>query len=245
MEINKIYHNDCIDIFKKIEDESIDLILTDPPYGINFRSNSGKKRIFDKIYNDDNLDFFKPFIKNAFRCLKKNSCLFVFCRFDNYPFFYNVIKHEGFNIKNCLVWEKNKSLSGLGDLESSFFNNYEFILFAMKGRKILFNKESGRQYGLIKDDSISNPLQIVYPTQKPLPLLRKLIKITTKKGDTVLDCFCGSGSVCLAANEMYRGYIGIDVNISAVNIAKDRLYQQTLFGDDKKWIRGNEHGIRI
>jgi len=228
METNKIYQGDCLELMKQIDDKSVDLILTDTPYGINFKSNMDTKNRFDYIQNDDNLDFFEPFIKEAFRVLKDNSCIFLFCRFDNYPYFYNTIIKYGFKVKNCLIWEKNKALGGLGDMESSFLNNYEFVLFAMKGRKILFENRIGRQFGLIKDDTINNPLKLLYPTQKPLKILRKLINITTKEQDIVLDCFCGSGSTCVASKQLNRKYIGMDINPKAVEIANKRLSQNTL-----------------
>jgi site-specific DNA-methyltransferase (adenine-specific) len=228
LETNKIYQGDCLELMKDLSDESIDLILTDTPYGINFKSNMDINNRFDYIANDCNLNFLKPFIKQAYRVLKNNSCIFLFCRFDNYPYFYNTIIENGFKVKNCLVWEKNKALGGLGDMESSFLNNYEFVLFAMKGRKILFKDRIGRQFGLIKDDTISNPLQLLYPTQKPLKILRKLISLTTNEQDIVLDCFCGSGSTCLASKQTNRKYIGIDINPKAVEICNKRLLQEIL-----------------
>lgn len=228
METNKVILGDCLEVLKDFPNESIDLILTDTPYGISFKSHMDTSNRFDFIEGDDNLDFFEPFIKQAYRVLKDNTCLFLFCRFDNYPYFYDIVKKYGFNIKNCLVWEKNKALGGLGDLASSFLNNYEFVLFAMKGRRILFDGGINRQFGLIKDETISNPLQLLYPTQKPLKILRKLISITTKEGDIVLDAFCGSGSTCLACKQTNRKYIGIDINPKAVNIANKRLSQEVL-----------------
>lgn len=232
--INQIIHGDCLEVMKDFPDKSIDCIITDPPYGISFKSNMDIKNRFDKIINDDNLDFFEPFIEQSYRVLKNNSCLFVFCRFDNYPFFYEKIKRVGFIIKNCLVWEKNKALGGLGDMESSFLSNYEFILFAMKGRKILFNKRKGRQFGLIKDTSIDSPQKLLYPTQKPIKILRKLIEISTNENDIILDSFVGSGSVCIASKQTKRNYIGIDLNEKAVIISNKRLNSipERLF----KWV---------
>jgi len=228
LEINKIHCGDCLELMKEIDNNSIDLLLTDTPYGINFKSNMDSKHRFDYIKNDDNLDFFEPFIIEAKRVMKDNTCIFLFCRFDNYPIFFNILRKHDFKIKNCLIWEKNKALGGLGDMESSFLNNYEFILFAMKGRRILFKNRLGRQFGLIKDDSISNPLQLLYPTQKPLNILRKLINITTNENDIVLDPFCGSGSILVASKQTKRKFIGIDINEKAIEIANKRLEQETL-----------------
>lgn len=228
VELNKVYCIDCLIGLKDIPDNFIDVIITDTPYGINFLSNMDTQKRFEKIINDDNLDFFEPFIKEAWRILKDNSCIFLFCRFDNYPFFFDVVTKYGFNVKNCLIWEKNKALGGLGDMEGSFLNNYEFILFATKGRRILFPDRLGRQFGLIKDVSLNKPLDLIYPTQKPIPLLRKLIEVSTKKGDIVLDSFCGSGSTLVAAKQTNRQFIGFDINQKAVDISNDRLKQTTL-----------------
>lgn len=213
---------------KQFPDDSIDFILTDPPYGINFKSNMDTTNRFDYIINDDNLDFFEPFIIQANRILKNNSCIALFCRFDNYPYFFEIVKKHGFNVKNCLVWEKNKALGGLGDMEASFLNNYEFVLFAMKGRRILFPNRIGRKFGIIKDDSINSPLALVYPTQKPLNILRTLISICTSESDIVLDPFMGSGSTCVASKQTGRNYIGIDLNEEAVVLANNRLEQSPL-----------------
>lgn len=131
-------------------------------------------------------------------------------------------------MKNLLVWEKNKALGGLGDMQGSFLNNFEFIIFATKGRKILFENRQGREFGLIKDDSINNPLSLLYPTQKPLKILRKLISLTTKEGETVLDPFCGSGSTLLASKQTQRNFIGIDINLKAIEISNSRLSQSIL-----------------
>lgn len=228
-ELNKIYCMDCLEGLKKIPDNSIDFILTDTPYEINFKSNMDTGNRFDYIHNDDNLDFFEPFIIQSKRILKDNTCICLFCRFDNYPFMYEVLKKHGFNIKNCLIWEKNKALGGLGDMEASFLSNYEFVILAMKGRRILFPERFGRQFGLIKDDSISSPMQLLYPTQKPLRILRKLIKICSNENEIVLDAFIGSGSTMVASKESKRQFIGFDINPKAVEIAEKRLAQEVLF----------------
>lgn len=226
--INKILHSDCVKLLKDFPDNSVDLILTDPPYGINFISNKAIKKRFEKIINDDNLDFFEPFVKEAYRIIKNNSCLYIFCRFDNYPLFYDVLKKHGFKVKNLLVWEKSKALGGLGDMEASFLVNYEFIILAMKGRRLLFQGRIGDQFGLIKDTSINNPMKLEYPTQKPISLLRKLISLSSKEGDVVLDCFMGSGSTILAAKQTKRNYIGIDIDKKAVDLANKKLQQEML-----------------
>lgn len=226
--MNKIILGDCVEVMKKIPNESIDLIITDPPYGINFKSNMDTKNRFDRIINDDNLDFFEPFIKESFRILKNNTNLYIFCRFDNYPYFYEIIKKNGFKVSNCLIWEKSKALGGLGDMEASYLANYEFIIFAHKGRRILFKNRIGRQFGLIKDESINNPLKLLYPTQKPVSLFKKLITLSSSVGDIVLDPFMGSGTTAVACKQCNRKYLCIDLNPLAIELANKRLCQEVL-----------------
>lgn len=225
---NTIIKGDCIEIMRAMPDESVDCIITDPPYGISFCSNASEKPRFGYILNDDNLDFFRPFVNEAFRVLKNNKCIYIFCRYDNYPIFYNVVKSAGFNIKNCLVWEKNKAMGGLGDMEASYLANYEFILLAMKGRCILFPERFGREFGLLVDTTIDSPLKLQYPTQKPVPLIRRLINTATAKGELVLDPFCGSGTTCIAAKQLSRDFIGIDLNPVAVELSAERTSFRTL-----------------
>ena len=248
IELNKVYNQDCLIGMKDILDKSIDSIITDPPYGINFRSNRDSKKRFDFIANDDNLDFFEPFIKEAYRILNDDRCIFIFCRFDNYPYFYEVVRKAGFEVKNCLICEKNKALGGLGDMEGSFLNNYEFILFATKGKKILFKDRIGRQFGLISDKSISSPMQLIYPTQKPVSLIRKLICIATNEREIVLDPFIGSGTTALACKQTNRQFIGFDVSEKAVSLAINRLKQQILTNSEPNTIQftnENKENIRL
>jgi len=121
---------------KEIHDESIDLIVTDPPYGINFQSNTRLDKK-EKIINDDNINYL-DFGKECFRVLKNNSHAYFFTRFDVYPQHYQQLKEAGFNIKSVIVSDKLQN-TGTGDLKGSFSNNMEWIIFCQKGRRI-FNE---------------------------------------------------------------------------------------------------------
>jgi len=123
MELNKIYNMDCLKGMKQLEDNSVDLIVTDPPYGINFQSNHRKDK-FDYIENDDNLDFLDPFVKESYRVLKDNTHFYCFCRWDVYHRFYEVIS-KYFKIKNCLIVKRENT--SMGDLEGSFAYFYAFF----------------------------------------------------------------------------------------------------------------------
>jgi len=136
LEINKIHNMDCIDGMKLIEDESIDLVVTDPPYGIEYQNNYTLRK-HNKIYGDNKIDYLSMG-KECYRVLKNNSHAYFFTRFDVYPYHYVQLKKIGFNIKNVLVIEKGH-IGGGGDLDGGFANNCEWLIFCHKGRRV-FNK---------------------------------------------------------------------------------------------------------
>jgi len=105
MKTNVCYQGDCLDVMKQIEDKSIDMILTDPPYGINYQSNMRTKSDkFDVLQNDNNEMRFISY-PEMFRVLKDNSVAVIFCSFKNYADDYNELK-KLFSIKNAIIWFK-------------------------------------------------------------------------------------------------------------------------------------------
>jgi len=204
---------DCLKILPKIESESIDCIITDPPYGIEFQS--GYRNVkFEKIENDDNLNWIDMFNWECRRILKKQGHYYCFTRWDVFPIWLESIK-KYFKVNNCLVWVKNNT--SMGDLTCSYAPQHEFIIFSSDGRSpingrrdsdVLFFKRTGN---------------IFHPTQKPVDLIEFLIKKSTKTEDVVLDPFCGSGTTLIACNKLNRNFIGIEINPEYYKIAEERL----------------------
>ena len=135
---NQVYCGDCFTLFENIPDGAVDLILTDPPYGISYQNHFTKKRK-KPIAGDKALDFFSV-AKECYRILKENRHAYFFTRFDSYPLHYQYLTEAGFTIKNCLVVEK-ANIGGIGDLKGSFANNSEWIIFCQKGRRIFQQTE--------------------------------------------------------------------------------------------------------
>lgn len=132
LEINKVYNMDCLEGLKILPNESVNLILTDPPYEVNYQNNYTLKK-HDKIIGDTNVDYL-TFGKECYRVLKNNSHAYFFTRYDVYPEHYDQLIKSGFKIKNVLVIEKGQ-IGGVGDLKGSFANNCEWIIFCQKGRR--------------------------------------------------------------------------------------------------------------
>ena len=164
-----LYHNDCFEKMSELIEmgHRVDMVLTDPPYGINYRSNRRKER-YDKIQNDTKscFLFLDEYFNKCFNLMKDNTHIYVFCSWHNVDVFKQSFENY-FKLKNIIVWEKN--VHGTGDLKGSYAPKHEFILFGHKGRKIRNGK---RISDIIKANKTGNRL---HPTQKPVELLEIFI----------------------------------------------------------------------
>ncbi|CAG6060770.1 TPA: site-specific DNA-methyltransferase [Streptococcus pneumoniae] len=134
MEIDKIIKKDVLEFMETIPDNKIDLIVTDPPYLINYKTNwrKEKHKFSNVIKNDNNPELIKEYIKECYRILKDDTAIYIFCSFDKVDFFKKEIE-KYFSVKNIIIWRKNNHTAG--DLEAQFGKQYEMIILANKGRK--------------------------------------------------------------------------------------------------------------
>lgn len=184
--INKIIQGDCLEVMKSIPNESIDMIITDPPYGMDYQSSRRTATPkFEKIENDTTLEWLSPFLTESFRVMKENTHIYLFCNDYAISDFRRELERVGFTPKRTLVWVKNNHTSG--DLEGDYGNKTEFILFAHKGRREL---NGNRETNVLNFNRVS---QMSHPTEKPVDLFSFLIKKSCNEGDIVLDPFIGGG----------------------------------------------------
>lgn len=147
--IDTVMLGDCFSEMGKINDNSIDLIITDPPYGISYVNNYTKQR-HRQIYGDRGIDYLN-FAKECYRVLANNTNAYIFTRFDKYAEHFNALKEAGFDITNCLVIEKG-NIGGCGNLYSSFSCNSEWCIFCSKGKRnfnhteLVKNKKAGKRH---------------------------------------------------------------------------------------------------
>ena len=218
--INKVICSDCLEVMKDIPDKSIDMILTDPPYGMNYQSSwRTATKQFAKITNDTNIDWFPEFIKECYRILKDNSHIYIFCNDYNISKFRDLQEQAGFKNKRTLVWVKNNHTSG--DLLGDYANKTEFINYAQKGRRLL---NGGRDTNVLNFSRVS---KLEHPTQKPVDLNEYLIKKSTNENDIILDPFAGSGTTGVACKNLNRKYILIEKEPEYIDIINKRLSQLT------------------
>jgi site-specific DNA-methyltransferase (adenine-specific) len=211
--LNEVTCLDWQDGIKQVLDNSIDLVVTDPPYGMKFQSNHRKVK-HKSIQNDDNLDWLGGWCKELKRVCKDEAHLYVFCSWHNVDIFKQELCAY-FQIKNILIWEKNNT--GMGDLEGDYAPKYEMIIFCSNGTKKL-NGE--RDANILKAKRTGNEN---HPTEKPVNLISYLIEKSSNKGDLVLDTFAGSFSTAQACKQKERNFICFEIEEDYCRTAKNLL----------------------
>ncbi|HEL0000881.1 TPA: site-specific DNA-methyltransferase [Streptococcus equi subsp. zooepidemicus] len=219
MQIDKIYNIDVLKLMSMIDDKSIDLIVTDPPYLINYKSNrrQDKTHKFSKtILNDNNTELIKSYIKECYRILKDNTAMYMFCSFDKVDFFKEEIE-KYFNVKNIIIWEKNNHTAG--DLEAQFGKKYEMLILANKGRR-LFNGD--RLTDVWRFNRVSSD-KLIHQNQKPIELIKRCIIKHSDIEDVIFDGFMGSGTTAVACIDTDRHFIGSEIDKEYFEIAQKRI----------------------
>ncbi|WP_242161796.1 site-specific DNA-methyltransferase [Bacillus cereus group sp. BfR-BA-01522] len=218
LEMGRIYNMDCIEGMKEMEDRSVDLIVTDPPYLMNYRSNKRTKtEKFSHIQNDKGAEqLLISYIEEYHRILKDDSAIYMFCSWHHIDFFKREFE-KMFKLKNSIVWNKNNH--GSGDLRGAYAPKHEFVLFGHKGRSLFREKRIPDVMNCAKVPGN----KLVHPTEKPIELLEVFIRNNSDVGDVVFDGFAGSGTTAVAALNNQRNFIGFEIDSHYTEIGNERI----------------------
>ncbi len=218
--IDKVICGDCLEVMKDMEDNSVDVICADPPYGIDYQSarQTDKTRWKPKIAND--LVPCTIWLSEAFRVSKDTGRVLCFCRWDVQQTFVMDIESAGFIVKSQIVWDKVSH--GMGDLKGEFAPQHEIVLYATKGRYEFANRRPTTIFQVMR----VMPDKLQHPNQKPAELMRRLTRPITNDTDIILDPFFGSGTTGVAAVRMGRHFIGIEINPDYCKIAEKRIQEE-------------------
>lgn len=241
--INKITLGDSYKLIKDIPDKSIDLVIIDPPYQYTTGGGAGcfgirKRKYHDEYYkvakktyrqNDDKIKNRKEIqhlssginfiiLDELDRILKKIN-IYIWCSKQQVE---PILKH--YLDKNCnieiITWHKDNVLP---TANNTYLNDTEYCIFAReKGVKIYGEVKTKAKY-YVTHTNTKDKQKYKHPTIKPLKIIKNLIINSSKKGDIVLDCFSGSGTTCVAAKELNRRFIGIEIDKQYYEISVDRL----------------------
>lgn len=218
----QIINGDCIEQMRLMPSESIDAIISDPPYGVAFVSSWTKRR--EIVQNDGFSDWQKlmgRWLPEAKRVLTKEGCCCCCCGGGGktpVTAIFTLQAIEYFELIQTLVWKKTLGLGW------KYRPAYENILILAKDReKYAFYDESKACSNVIEGINQLIPNHDEHPTQKPVELMRHLIRIHTKPGDTILDPFAGHFTTGVAAMVEGRNFIGIELNEHYCSVGKARM----------------------
>lgn len=204
---DQVFNEDCLTALPKLPAESIDLVLTDPPYLVNYRDRNGRT-----LAGDEDDRWLAPSFAEIYRVLKPGGVCVSFYGWNRTDRFFAAWRAAGFTIAGHIVWVKRYASS-----RGILAYRHEQAYLLTKGRPVR------QRFPLPDVLSWQYTGNVFHPTQKPVRSLKPVIEAFTAPGDIVLDPFCGSGSTLLAAKILGRRYIGIDVDGAHCQTALHRL----------------------
>ncbi|MBI5549322.1 MAG: hypothetical protein HY901_36010 [Deltaproteobacteria bacterium] len=205
-----VAQGDCLKLLKTIPDSAVSAVVTDPPYGISYRS-----KTFGRIANDGS-----PFVwwlYDAARILRDGGALVCFCRWDVQETWRLAIGWAGLRVRSQVVWDKTTHAAG--DCQAQFGPKHEVMWFATKGR---FRFPAKRPVSVLRVAKVPHR-RTVHPTEKPIELLEQLLGAVVPAGGLVVDPFVGSGSTGVAALRRGLRFIGMELETRYVEAARGRM----------------------
>ena len=219
--INKVHCADCLEFMKQMPDECVDLVITDPPYNASNSDLSLPDRNYRTINQDWDKNFdMLPFILGSWRTLNTKGSLLAFCDYHLLGKYLDL----SFKQQQILHWNKTNPFPALTKV---YPFSMEYIVWFVKGVGYTFNKSYART-DVFRTPILGGKERTTHPTQKPLSIVRNLIQVHTQPGDTIFDPFLGSGTTAVAAKQLGRNFIGVEINPEYCKIAEERLKQEVL-----------------
>lgn len=235
-----ILYGDCLVEMKSMNDGSVDLILTDPPYNLGLfmkNRNAGIMRLRENYFGTagwDDLEFCQweemmgKFFDECARVLRKGGAMIVFMAVIKVETIVRLAQEHGFYYKTTGTWHKLNPMPR--NMNLHFINSTECWVYLIHGAHTGTFNNDGRAMHDFVETSVTPKSERVFgkhPTQKPIALMEHFVKTLTNPGDLVVDPFMGSGSVGVAALKNGRRFVGIDTNKDYVEISRKRIKHET------------------
>lgn len=223
--MTSLYNTDAIEWLKTLDNDSVDLIVSDPPYRVSQHGHSGlggifktkvgeDKKLNGKLFEHNEVDV-NDYAGELYRVLKPDSHCYIMTNDRNLQNFLNVFTNIGFNFCKLLIWDKQNKITN-----QYYMNQVEYILFIYKGRNKQINNCGTSN--LISVNNVKNKTHN-HPTEKPVELMEILIKNSTNEGDLVLDPFVGVGATPVACQNLKRNFIGCEIDKKYYDTTMERL----------------------
>lgn len=231
MEYDVLYHGDCLDVLKQIPSESIDLVVTDPPYKLTPRGchgNSGgmladKLSMKGDVFKNNSIEI-EEWLPQLYRILKDRTHCYIMTNNRNLMHYLEVVQKSDFHFVRLLVWDKRNKIMG-----TKYMTQIEFIIMLSKGNNRNIN-DCGTSDLLsipiakLKDSNGKN----LHDTEKPVSLMQVLVNNSSNQGEVVFDPFAGIGSTLIAAKRSKRHFVGCEIEKKYFDIAQSRLRNEQL-----------------
>jgi DNA modification methylase len=211
-----IIHGDSVQVLPTLEKASFDLLLSDPPYGMDFKSGWSDK---EKIANDkieDTIQLFENVLKESVPLLKHDAHFYLFGNLDYMPQIKPIIQ-KYLNLKNILIWDRK--VIGMGDLKT-YGKSFDIVYF---GYNNVWKDLNGTRDRDVLQFNRVDPSKNIHPTEKPLDLLEYLIKKSSNENDKILEPFAGGGSTLLACKNTNRKATGIEIEQNYYELIKSKI----------------------
>lgn len=227
MEINKIYHEDCLEGLKRLPDSCVDLIVTDPPYLIKCTRAGGHSRLAKNIQpvndllRENSLDSgVNPLIlPELIRVMKRINC-YIWCNKAQIPDYLDFFVGELDCSFDIIIWHKTNPPP---TFHNKYLSDKEYCLYFRKGgycQPVSYEKARTVYYQPI---NVQDQKRYSHPTIKPLNIIKTLIENSSRPGALVLDPFLGSGTTAVACMELGRKYLGYEINRKYFEVAYKRI----------------------
>ena len=220
MEINKIYNEDCLEGMKRIADNSIDLVVTDPPYtmtkrGKSCRPNWMPNNMGNNVFSDD-IPNVKDWMGQVYRVLSDKSHFYTFVNINDITKYLQIANDLGFKIHNIISMIKDTGMPNRW-----YYKQTELVLFFRKGSAKPINDYTSRDnIKVVMPKKKTGKLHI---TQKPLNFIQLLITNSSRENEVILDPFMGSGTTAIACMNTQRNFIGFEMDKGYYDIACKRI----------------------
>lgn len=221
MELDTIYNKDCIEGLKELPDNSIDLVVMDPPYDL-LKSGGGAFGYANRQYHSQ-IETMSQGITNDIlemilsKCKKVNA--YIWCNKRQLRQYFDYLDDNGCMI-DLLTWHKTNPTPSCGN---KYLSDTEYLIYTReKGVKLYGTYETKRKW-YVSSLNTADKKKYGHPTVKPLEIIKNLITNSSRGGDLVLDPFMGSGTTAVAAKLLGRHYVGFEINSDYYRIAEARV----------------------
>jgi len=215
LEVDRIYFSDCIEGMRKLEAESVDCVIADPPFGLSF---TGKETLYNRDgrfvrsgyreIESNYENFSEAWISQLPRILKKTATAWIFSGWTNLFDVMNALKKTELSIINYVIWRYQFGVF----TDRKFVTSHYHLLFLAKSKEYYFNKIQHYPLDVWEINRTYRKREVKNATKLPNELVQRCVDFSTRPGDLVLDPFMGNGTTAVVAKGSFRHYLGFEIN---------------------------------